>query len=213
VILLTGVFRPGSIRGRGERLADLPVVPVLVVAFLGGGAWLFTQVAYGAVRAEQFSAEHPHGTFGVEQFGAVDFAFLSTVPAAVGLLILLTGDTAVRGVRTLGYSLDRLPLGAVVGAVAALAVLPLMWWGSIALDVIYRWLHFQHPSEHELLGAMKGASRGVRAVLVIGACVAAPVFEELLFRGHIQTILARMFSPSRPRPSFPVVPPPAPMVQ
>jgi membrane protease YdiL (CAAX protease family) len=33
--------------------------------------------------------------------------------------------------------------------------------------------------------------------MVIGACVAAPVFEEMLFRGHLQTLLVRLLMPAQ----------------
>ena len=45
----------------------------------------------------------------------------------------------------------------------------------------------------------------VKTTLIVGACVMAPVFEEFLFRGHIQTLLVRMFM-LRPRPPEPLPP-------
>jgi membrane protease YdiL (CAAX protease family) len=37
----------------------------------------------------------------------------------------------------------------------------------------------------------------VRVMLVIGATVLAPLFEEMFFRGHVQTILVRLFGRTR----------------
>jgi membrane protease YdiL (CAAX protease family) len=49
----------------------------------------------------------------------------------------------------------------------------------------------------EILGATPAP--GLRAMIYLSAIVVAPLFEELLFRGHIQTLLsgafARVFSP------------------
>jgi membrane protease YdiL (CAAX protease family) len=91
-----------------------------------------------------------------------------------------------------------LPSGFWRGVVGAVIVLPLMFCAAIALEAIYKAFQYKHPSEHDLLRAMKESSRGTRATLIIGACVAAPIFEEYLFRGHIQTILVRLFSPRMP---------------
>jgi hypothetical protein len=52
-----------------------------------------------------------------------------------------------------------------------------------------------HPREHELLRAMGEATDPmVSTLLVLGAALAAPLFEELLFRGHLQTLFRRGFA-------------------
>ena len=77
----------------------------------------------------------------------------------------------------------------------------MMWVSSAVLEQFYQRVGVRHPHEHELLGAMKDASAQAKMMLVIGACVVAPVFEELLFRAHIQTLLVRVFT-QRPREAF-----------
>jgi membrane protease YdiL (CAAX protease family) len=191
--VITGVFRRG-IRTPDRIDSDRSAMPLLVVTALGGGAWFLTQVLYGAAVGAHFQHTHPGQRFDVDQLGAGDFAFLSTVPALAGMLVLLLGDEALGMVRRLGYAPGRLPGGVVVGVLSSIAVLPFVWGSSILLDLLYRAINFAHPAEHELLGAMKDAPQHVRVILILGACVAAPLFEELLFRAHVQTLLGRVFT-------------------
>jgi membrane protease YdiL (CAAX protease family) len=196
VAALAGVFAPrGCIRSPDRIESNRSPLPILLVTLLGGGVWLSVQLAYGGYVAASFRQRHPGQTFDMAQFGPYDLAFLSTVPALIGLLILSAGDSSVGLIRKLGYEPKRLPMGLLVGVLASISVLPLMSGFSLLLDLYYQLIHFKHPAEHELLGAMKGATHDVRIILVIGACVIAPIFEELLFRGHLQTLLGRMFTP------------------
>jgi membrane protease YdiL (CAAX protease family) len=114
----------------------------------------------------------------------------------VAFAALMLGDCL--GGRNLleriGFTSGRLPWGILKGLLAMVIVWPLMMLGGILLELFYRAIRFEHPNTHELLIAMKGAGPWIKAVLIFGACVAAPVFEEFLFRGHIQTLLVRLFN-------------------
>jgi membrane protease YdiL (CAAX protease family) len=98
--------------------------------------------------------------------------------------------------RRIGLGLSRLPRGLLVGFGYGLLALLVVQGAGYLLTAIYALVHFEHPTEHELLAAMKDAPHAAKVMLVIGACVMAPVFEELLFRGHLQTLLTRLFTPS-----------------
>src|SRR5439155_2324949 len=191
-----GVFRRRSIDGPVRVALDRSAIPLIVVTLAGGAAWL----GVSAVYLMQFMSAHPGVPARPENLSGHDLAMLSILPPAVGLLILLMGDAAAgRLSRAIGYDPARIPGGIVRGIVAALATLPLIYAASILLELFYRAIHFEHPAEHELLGAMKDTTPQVRRLLIIGACAVAPVFEEMFFRGHIQTLLLRFFTP-RPRP-------------
>jgi membrane protease YdiL (CAAX protease family) len=72
---------------------------------------------------------------------------------------------------------------------------PLVFGVSLAAELVYRRLNYTHPPEHDLLRALgRAGSPVVAALLVLGATVAAPLSEELLFRGHLQTLLRRAFA-------------------
>jgi hypothetical protein len=58
------------------------------------------------------------------------------------------------------------------------------------LERFYQRTGFEHPTEHDLLRVMKTSrSPAVELGLILGAVVVAPLFEELLFRGHLQTLI------------------------
>ena len=198
-----GVFRRASVRGPVRIGGELSVLPILLVTAIAGSIWIGTQVGYATYRAAEFRREHPGEKFDMEMLDGKDFAFLSTVPFAVGWILLLIGDAATRQriASRLGYGFSNIPSGVLKGMLAMTVTMPLMQGGSMLLELFYHWIDYKHPMEHELLGAMKDASPHVRMMLVIGACVAAPVFEEFLFRGHIQSVVVRFFSP-RPMPVY-----------
>jgi membrane protease YdiL (CAAX protease family) len=133
-----------------------------------------------------------------------DLALLSTIPALLGIAAML-GSLAseVDGVpRLLRLGLtrahfDRSFVPAVAGVLFAY---PLVFWVLLAAQAAFSAAGYEHPSEHELLREMGTATSPLlRAALVVGAVVAAPVFEELVFRGGVQTLLRRAFDPTGTR--------------
>jgi membrane protease YdiL (CAAX protease family) len=200
VVTATRVFRRNSIDGPVRVGADRPAIGLAAATAMGLLVWFGAQIAYAAA----YMAAHPGTKFAPENLSARDMAMLSVVPAAIGLVAVVIADAVGKFSRPIGYAPSRLPVGIALGVVAVLAVLPLVYASSILLELYYRWRAIEHPSEHEMLGAMRDAPADVRLLLVIGACVAAPVFEEMLFRGHVQTLLVRLFTPKAPR-AFPAV--------
>jgi membrane protease YdiL (CAAX protease family) len=90
-----------------------------------------------------------------------------------------------------------LPGGVAWGIVGAAIVLPISFFVAGLTTWIYDRIHFQHPQAHELLLQMNSANGWIRADLVIAATIIAPLFEELLFRGHLQTLIRRVLHPRR----------------
>jgi membrane protease YdiL (CAAX protease family) len=203
-----GVFRAVSIRGPLRLEPGSRVLPIFLMLLIGGGCWIGGQVLIFAIRA----AQHAHATGGqrmtIEHLGAGDMALVATVPSLVALLIVLAGDTRFGLVRAIGLYVaeSQLLRVLIVGFVAGVVAMMVTYGASSLLGVFYQWIDYQHPSEHELLGAMKSASSIARALLVFGACIMAPMFEEVLFRGHMQTLLVRLFTRRHGAPihGFPV---------
>jgi membrane protease YdiL (CAAX protease family) len=199
IAALTGMFRRGSINGPVRLAGDEPVWPMALVTVIGGAVWFMSQIIYGAAASIAFTHGHPNETFNVDKLTGGDFAFLATVPAAVAFAALMLGD--VFGGRDLlkriGFTSTNLPWGIVKGLLAMVIVWPLMALAGVLFELFYRAIRFEHPTTHELLTAMKGAQPWIKYVLIFGACVAAPVFEEFLFRGHLQTLLVRLFNDGR----------------
>jgi membrane protease YdiL (CAAX protease family) len=81
-------------------------------------------------------------------------------------------------------------------------VLPLIWWIMLVSLKGYQWLDWQHEPKHELLKILVEASDWrIKAMMVVSAVLLAPLFEEMLFRGHLQTLLLLVLSKSVMRPS------------
>jgi membrane protease YdiL (CAAX protease family) len=193
---VAGVFRLRSVSGP-DRIAKPGTAPQLIgVLIMGFVVWVGSQAAYGAYMQWRFS--HQHGAqarITETDFTPTDWAVLSVAPALLAFPVLVLADLSVGGrslLRSLGVAISQLPKGIVWGAAGAVIVLPLTYLAAAATSIIYDHLHVQHPQAHELLLQMTSASGWVRADLIIGATIVAPLFEELLFRGHFQTLIRRV---------------------
>jgi len=99
--------------------------------------------------------------------------------------------------RDLGFSLADLVRSFKPGAIAAAIVLPLMIWANFLSGLFWRLVGHQHPNEHDLLRALgSSSSPAMRIGIVFSAIIATPIFEELLFRGCLQTALVVSLSRS-----------------
>jgi membrane protease YdiL (CAAX protease family) len=88
---------------------------------------------------------------------------------------------------------------------------PLVFVASLVTEFVWQTLHYEHPAEHELLKVLgEGGSPLLGVVLVVAAVAIAPLFEETLFRGHLQTLLTYAWVRLRRRPvtrmETPVIP-------
>jgi membrane protease YdiL (CAAX protease family) len=213
------VWDPRTVIGP-RRLPERGKTAVLLLS-LGVGlfAWLGTMVLYGAYKGAQLKAagvtdvqKHLQGSMSPR-----DLAILSTAPQIVAFalmlaIVLLAGDSLA---SRLGLSLRKLPRGVGAGVLAFLVTFPMVMWGSVVIDNVYRRIGFSHPAEHELLKSFGQARQPwVMMTIVLGATVCAPIFEELLFRAHLQTLLRQLFlklskSTTEPRAAEP---PPMPQM-
>jgi membrane protease YdiL (CAAX protease family) len=195
---LAGVFRRKSVLGSRRLSADQPVWPIGISAVVGVIVWIGIQGVYVGNKQVHFALANPGQTFDVEKnLTAEDYAFLATLPAAVAFCVLLLMDRILGVAKKIFPSLRRLPAALAQGSVGFLVVFPLLLASGVLLELFYNAVHYPHPDSHELLGAMKGVTNPVtKALLILGACVAAPVFEEYFFRGHVQTFLAQILDPS-----------------
>lgn len=186
-----GLARPGGMRRTPRIPDDASAFPLAAVLFGAAGCYLFA----GTAVASLWYHFHP----GAKPGSLVDFdsglALLSTIPPLIGLAAILAGDAVVSdSVRqNLGLRPRRLPGGVIVGLIGAVIVIPPLFLLSEVVERIYQNVHFQHPTEHPLLRALgEGPNPLVQCAIVIGACLIAPLWEEILFRGHIQTLLKRV---------------------
>ncbi|HZL33961.1 MAG TPA: CPBP family intramembrane glutamic endopeptidase [Tepidisphaeraceae bacterium] len=211
VAWIAGVFRWRAADGPDRVLPGQSMWGLVAAGGSGFLVWIFAQAAYAVLRSPvglsaqtQPTAEFP--------FRPRDIAILSTAPFLIAFVFTLLADRGIggRGIfGQLGLRPKRLPMGIGAGLIGCLIVLPLVFTAGAILEPIYDHLRYVHPSEHELLRAMGEAPPRIRVLLAFGAIFCAPIWEELLFRGHLQTIirqsLLRLSFPSPPMPrGFPI---------
>jgi membrane protease YdiL (CAAX protease family) len=85
---------------------------------------------------------------------------------------------------------------------ATLLVLPLTFIAGVLTDHLWKRVGLEHPGVHEMLEILGTTpAPGLRAMIYLSAILIAPLFEELLFRGHVQTLLVGAFARTlSPRP-------------
>jgi membrane protease YdiL (CAAX protease family) len=110
----------------------------------------------------------------------IDLALLVVVPP------LLRWTCGAR-LRDFGVSFEGWWRQAGLGCAASLAAAPIVY--SIQFSALKVFENHEHPVQKML---MKEYSTGVAQLAILSAVIAAPLFEELLFRGIIQSWLMRL---------------------
>jgi membrane protease YdiL (CAAX protease family) len=200
VAVLAGVFRRRGIVGRVRVSPGESLGPLLLILAGGFVTWIVVQVvclaparptaaaplpatASASQPARPAVAPHPS----VERMAAA-----SSVPyvLAGGFMVLANAVLRPGGLRGLGLSRGGLRRGLGAGLVGSIIAVPLIFLLAVATQLLWQALRYDHPREHDLLRFMgESASGAVRAVLIASAVLLAPFFEELLFRGHLQTLV------------------------
>ena len=118
-------------------------------------------------------------------------AVLFLASSFMGFAVLVIAHQMLRPRWQLSRSISRAISPAAIGAAA---IIPLV----VALNLLVQeggaMFHLQSPAGHELLNAFNDetSSRIDRWCVVLSAVIGAPLFEELLFRGYLQTALRRL---------------------
>ena len=128
-----------------------------------------------------------------------DVAFLATVPHLAAFIALISVDLLLYGggLAPLGLGARDSARGLGFGLITGFAVIPLVFGAAILTDWVYRAIDYTHPDAHDLLRVLRRSGEPVTRILIVaGATVVAPLAEELMFRGHLQTLLRRMLGGS-----------------
>ena len=203
------LWRPAAVCGPERLPASMPAVPWLLVVVAATLIWLAAQSAYvGAIAQRDGASATQQATMPNDRakprFSAVDLAVLSTAPPAIGAVVLAMGAAITRPglIRRLGLDVTRIPQAIGPAILGLLVAVPLVMWVLLGLQELYRRIGYEHPVQHEMLQRLGETARpGVRWAIIAGATVAAPMFEELLFRGGFQTLLRRGFGGIRYGPA------------
>jgi membrane protease YdiL (CAAX protease family) len=199
ITIFRAVFvRPASVVGP-TRIEDRQQIGLLIISFaLGLMTWLISQAAYESYMLA--ALKRAGVTDAVQHFQEYlkprDLAVLGTAPFIIGFVVMCTALTLSPGrlIDRLGLRLRSIGRGVAVGCVAFLVIFPGVMVASAGLEKFYNHVGYAHPAEHDVLKDLgQTTQRGVAVLLVLGATLCAPLFEEVLFRGHVQTLLRRFF--------------------
>jgi membrane protease YdiL (CAAX protease family) len=199
VTIIRVVFvRPARVVGP-RRIEDRHQVGLLIISFaMGLMSFLISQAAYQSYMLAEL--KRAGVTDAAKHFQAYvkprDLAVFGTAPFIIGFVVMLmTLKLSPSGLSDrLGLPLRGLRRGVAMGFVAFLVIFPCVMWASAGLEKFYNHIGYAHPAEHEVLKDLGQTTQNSVAVfLILGAVLCAPLFEELLVRGHVQTLLRRFF--------------------
>jgi len=187
IAYLAGVFDERELHSP-DRLAEDRQPGNLLLIFLAGLAvWILAPTIYLAYHTGPGTT-----TQRAVQISRQEEVTLGGIASALGILVLCVGNAVYRrdGLRRLGLSGRRLMEAIPRGIIGIIAIMPILTWIAFAAQEIWQSTTSQQPAKHEVLQMLAQTHDPVRqAALVFMAVVIAPVFEELLFRGHLQTLL------------------------
>jgi membrane protease YdiL (CAAX protease family) len=208
-----GVFRRGSIAGPGRVSGREPLAMLLLVLGIAFFLWFLCQVALlvpqvgGAAGSHSSTSttaatlpgttlpattpvDSPSGT--IARLSPRQMALLSSVPPLIAFAFMIVANRTIRrqGLEELGFSPRRLWPGIKSGLVGSVIAVPLVFLAAQVTEFVWQAIHYSHPAEHDLLRVLgESHSRWVAAALIASAILIAPLFEEALFRAHLQTLL------------------------
>lgn len=176
-----GVFRRGSIVGP-PRLSAKDSAWVLIGMLLVG---YFVAAVVGEFTNRRVTADPE-----VKALLLTVIASFAIVPVVLlGVSRLLEG-----GLPAFGLPLPRILAGAGVGLLCVFNLYPVVSVVSYVTLALIHWLRLQPPEPHAILKSLNTWRDPRQIALAIGAAVlAAPIAEEIIFRGVIQTSLVRLF--------------------
>jgi len=121
---------------------------------------------------------------------------LVALSALAGLAALFAGLLVLAGcwpdgLDRLGMSLSALPRGLPTGVLASFLILVPLFWAGVFTDWLWQVLDIKHPSAHPLLTMLdESDSISLRVLIAVTAVIVAPLAEEFIFRGLLQSLLA-----------------------
>ena len=161
---------------------------LLVIGAATAAFWFGLQVAYAVGRALYLGT-----AAATKPLSALETA---TVPATASLLafgaaFLALGAARGHLVRSVGLTWPFFKRSFGPAAVGYAILLPVVSIAAVATQLVYDLLHVTHPAAHELLLAMDEGGTLVKVLVVGSAVIAAPLFEEVAFRGLLQGFVTR----------------------
>lgn len=178
VAFFAGALRINSIRPRRRPFIDR-VTPfeTLIPALAGFCASIVAPAVYSIAIGKNSHSLSPHQT-----------VCMFALSAAAGLVVIQLLNIAH---NTNPLKSRDLPLGLPYGLIGSLAVIPLVIAATMIVQEIMRRAGAAAPEEHQLLVVFQQPSIFDRLLVILSAVILAPLFEELVFRAHLQSAIRK----------------------
>lgn len=201
-----GVFRKGSVDGPVRHApSETPL--------------LFLLMLFAAVIATimGMSLLQPLLAFLPESYRTVAAGMLGTGFGFLAIVIVNAGPRR-EGLRLIGLTGQGIVPGLVAGLAGVIVVLPWLFWLMFAAQLILEKFNVHTPTEHEIFRMWQKPETpsAFRVLAMFAAVILAPLAEEAVFRGVLQSGLDRLFArrvlPAEPLPPAATaeIPPPLP---
>jgi membrane protease YdiL (CAAX protease family) len=131
------------------------------------------------------------------ELSPLQMAVSMSVPPLMTFVFMVLANMTIRrhGLSGLGLTRSHFKRGVATGIVGSVIAVPLAFFAAWGTQKIWELIHYEHAKEHDLLRKIgEEGSSGVSVLLIAAAVVVAPLAEEMLFRGHLQTLLTHGFS-------------------
>jgi membrane protease YdiL (CAAX protease family) len=174
-----GVFRRKSIIGPRYLLPDRATpIELLIPALFGFCASIFAPALYFTIAIGK----------GHQQPTSHQTVCMYAIEAAAGLLAIQAMDFMQ---NRNNLRARQLPKGVFAGVVGACAVIPLVLAITLLVQGVMKEIGASPPQEHSLLLVFQQPSVIDRLLVILSAVILAPLFEELVFRAHLQSAIRR----------------------
>jgi membrane protease YdiL (CAAX protease family) len=193
------IFTGEPLRSVEPRLApDESLANYAMILLAGLCAWILIPAVYAAA-TDQRSMTRPATAPLITD--PSELISLTAVASSAALLILLAGNFFFRrdGLSRIGLRLGQLVPAVPIGVLGIILIMPFIFWAGVVTMKLWELLGLRHEMKHEMLRILENTDdRGLAFLLVFSAGVLAPLYEEFLFRGHLQTLLVHLFARLRP---------------
>jgi membrane protease YdiL (CAAX protease family) len=187
-IVRFGILRPSNIAGPARITPPLAVWPLWVSFGMAIVSFVFASLIAASLMHQNVTRSAPDAPL---QFSDRDLAISAVVPnlMAFSLVAVFLAFLQPGTLRGLGFSPRSLGRGVTLGILAGCLIIPSMFIAGLVTEIIYHGVGFQHPTEHDLLRVMLSRDALVKWMAIAGAVIVAPLWEEFIFRGLLQTAL------------------------
>jgi membrane protease YdiL (CAAX protease family) len=188
IFIKSRAYRPRSICGPSRLDPEEPLGPFVFIMIGGLSLWMLVPAVilkflHRGVRLEDIKA------------GPRETVILGIVGQLVPFLFMLLGTFTrrQRGLATIGLTRRNFLIAWKAAVAGFIFILPLVSYAALVSDWWLKKHNIEHPMKHELLEIMdKSPGPLMRILIAFGAIIVAPLFEEFLFRAHLQTLLSRV---------------------